>query len=361
MISISLCMIVKDEEETLARCLDSVRGLVDEIIIVDTGSRDRTKEIAGRYTDRIYDFEWKDDFSAARNFGLAQAEMEYCMWLDADDVIPPVEGGMLAELKKNLQPEADIIMMEYRIAFDQQNRSVFTYYRERIVRNEERFRFLGRVHEAIPLLGHIVYAPIAVEHRKVKTGDGDRNLRIYYRMVEEGAEFGPRELYYFGRELVTHEEYEEAVNVLEQFLRRQDGWLENKIEATRQLAVCYYELGREEEALLSLLRGLEYDAPRGETCCELGRYFFARENYKLAAYWYQTALNCEKNTTGGAFVQEDCYGFLPAIFLCVCYDRMGDKTRAEAYNELAGKWKPDSRYYRQNKEYFESLNEQGQE
>ncbi len=64
-ITISLCMIVKNEERVLARCLDSVADLMDEIIVVDTGSTDRTKEIASRYTDLIYDFVWTDDFSAA--------------------------------------------------------------------------------------------------------------------------------------------------------------------------------------------------------------------------------------------------------------------------------------------------------
>ena len=67
MATISLCMIVKNEEGTLARCLASAAGAVDEIVVVDTGSTDRTKEIAARFTDRIYDFQWIDDFSAARN------------------------------------------------------------------------------------------------------------------------------------------------------------------------------------------------------------------------------------------------------------------------------------------------------
>ena len=67
-------MIVKNEEKLLARCLDSVAGLMDEIIIVDTGSSDKTKEIAARYTDKIYDFEWIDDFSAARNFAFSKAK-----------------------------------------------------------------------------------------------------------------------------------------------------------------------------------------------------------------------------------------------------------------------------------------------
>ena len=79
MITISLCMIVKDEEDVLARCLESAADTADEIIIVDTGSADATKEIARRYTDKVYDFAWTDDFSAARNFSFSKAEMEYCM------------------------------------------------------------------------------------------------------------------------------------------------------------------------------------------------------------------------------------------------------------------------------------------
>ena len=75
MISISLCMIVRDEEQVLARCLDSVREAVDEIVIVDTGSLDRTKEIAWKYTDQVFDFVWRDDFSAARNYAFSRASM----------------------------------------------------------------------------------------------------------------------------------------------------------------------------------------------------------------------------------------------------------------------------------------------
>ena len=77
MITISLCMIVKNEEKLLARCLDSIADLMDEMIIVDTGSTDRTKEIAARYTDKIYDFSWIGDFAAARNFAFSKASMEY--------------------------------------------------------------------------------------------------------------------------------------------------------------------------------------------------------------------------------------------------------------------------------------------
>ena len=77
MISISMCMIVKNEQDILARCLDSYAGTYDELIIVDTGSTDNTKEIAAHYTDKIYDFEWINDFSAARNFAFSKAGCDY--------------------------------------------------------------------------------------------------------------------------------------------------------------------------------------------------------------------------------------------------------------------------------------------
>ena len=87
MATISLCMIVKNEEKVLARCLDSIQDLMDEIIIVDTGSFDRTKEIAAKYTDRIYDFVWDNDFAAARNFSFSKAGCDYIYTADADEVI----------------------------------------------------------------------------------------------------------------------------------------------------------------------------------------------------------------------------------------------------------------------------------
>ena len=93
MISISMCMIVKNEQDILARCLDSYAGTYDELIIVDTGSTDNTKEIAAHYTDKIYDFEWINDFSAARNFAFSKAGCDYIFSADADEVLDDNAGG----------------------------------------------------------------------------------------------------------------------------------------------------------------------------------------------------------------------------------------------------------------------------
>ncbi len=100
--SISLCMIVKDEEENLPRCLQSVKSVVDEIVIADTGSTDRSKEIAASFGAKIFSFEWRDDFSAARNFSLQNASGKWILWLDADEAL---EEGFAFKVRSELKKE----------------------------------------------------------------------------------------------------------------------------------------------------------------------------------------------------------------------------------------------------------------
>ena len=100
--SVSLTMIVRDEQDRLAKCLESVRGLLDEIVIVDTGSTDRTKEIAREFGAKVFDFVWIDDFAAARNEALSHATGDYAFWLDADDVVEPAEREKLEALFSGL-------------------------------------------------------------------------------------------------------------------------------------------------------------------------------------------------------------------------------------------------------------------
>jgi glycosyltransferase involved in cell wall biosynthesis len=99
---VSLTMIVRDESEHLPRCLQSVSGIFDEIVVVDTGSTDRTKEIAASFGARVFDFPWIDDFAAARNESLRHATGDYVFWLDADDVIQPPEREKLAAFLSRL-------------------------------------------------------------------------------------------------------------------------------------------------------------------------------------------------------------------------------------------------------------------
>lgn len=107
MTDISLCMIVKDEENYLEECIMSVKNIVDEIIIVDTGSKDKTKEIAKKFTDKIYDFIWDDDFSVARNFSISKATGKYILILDADEKIAKRDIEKIKEyIEKNKEIDA---------------------------------------------------------------------------------------------------------------------------------------------------------------------------------------------------------------------------------------------------------------
>lgn len=353
MITISLCMIVRDEEDVLSRCLESVKEIADEIIIVDTGSQDHTKAIAAQYTDKIFDFPWIDDFSAARNFAFAQASQEYCLWLDADDVILPEEQEKFMELKKTLDPKTDVVMMKYHTVFDTAGNPTFTYYRERLLKNGRGFQWQGAIHETITPTGNIIHSDIAIAHKKLHPSDPDRNLRIFTKQKEKGIPFNPREEFYYARELYYHQQYAEAIQVFQQFLVNPGGWLENKIDACQLLANCYQETNQPDFALSALFQSFFYDTPRGEACCAIGKHFLEKKQYQQAIYWYQTALSCQPQPQKGGFVRLDCYGYIPAIQLCVCYDKIGQKEQAQAYNELAGKYKPNDAAYLYNKAYFD--------
>ncbi len=355
MTTISLCMIVKNEEMHIARCLDSVAELVEEIIIVDTGSTDRTKEIVSDYTSQVYSYQWKDDFSDARNYSFSKASMDYCMWMDADDILEEEEKDKFLQLKQSLSPDTDFVMMKYNTSFDEAGKPSFSYFRERWIRNSERYRWIGAVHEVIPPNGRTIYSDIAICHKKMTVGDTDRNLKIYRKMIADGKILESRQQYYYGRELYYHKQYEEAVSVLEQFLLSVDGWVENKIEACSICANCYYKLGQEQAALTALLRSMSFDLPRAELCCEIGKYFLEHKNFRNAIYWYETALNTPKNEYCGGFILPDCYDYVPLLQLCVCYDRLGDRQKAKEYNERAGVCKPYSQAYLYNKRYFDSL------
>lgn len=351
MITVSLCMIVKNEEDVLERCLTSVGQAADQIIVVDTGSTDRTRDIARAFTDQVYDFPWIDDFSAARNFAFSKADKQYCLWLDADDVLEPEEREKFLRLKETLDPGTDAVMMRYNTAFDQLGNPVFSFYRERLLRTG-RFRWEGRVHEAIAVSGRVVYSDIAVSHRKLHPSDSDRNLRIYERQRAAGEPLSPRDQFYYARELCYHRRYEQAAAEFTAFLDGGRGWRENNIEACRFLAVCWDELGQPEPALWALLRSFAYDVPRAEVCCDLGRKYFDKGELAQAVFWYELALTRPLNPDSGGFVLPDCYGYVPALQLCVCYDRLGDSLTAAAYNELAAAHKPEDGAVLHNRQYF---------
>ena len=348
---VSLCMIVRNEEAVLGRCLHSVADLVDEIIIVDTGSTDDTKAVAAQYDAKIYDFPWQDDFSAARNYGISQCAGEYWMWLDADDV---VEGENQKKLQAILKsPDADMVYLPYYLWYDEMGNPVMTSNRERIFRRDKGYRFAGAVHEAVVPFGKIRYGDAGISHRKEKPGDPDRNLHIYQKKLLCGETFTPREQYYYARELWDHGAYRAALPVLQQFIQEEKGWKADIIGACLICGKCYEKLEQPKKALEYLLHSLQYDVPNPEICCEIGSIFLEQQQYLQAIFWYETAMKTGTESFLGFHVQE-CCDFIPALQLCVCYDKLGDISTAAAYNEIAGSIRPQNAAVLHNRQYFAS-------
>jgi len=341
--TVSLCMIVRDEEAVLGRCLDSLRGRVDQIVLVDTGSRDRTREIAARYGAEIYDFPWQDDFAAARNFAFSKGTMDYLLWLDADDVLPEQTAAALRRLADG---RADMVMLPYRAGFDEEGRCSFWYWRERLVRRGAGFCWHGAVHECIVPAGRVVKADFPVDHWPENRPKGDRNLGILERRLAEAGTLPPRERYYYGRELLEHGRTGEARRQLEQFLADPGGWAVDKAAACRLLGQ-YAE--SPEGRLAALVRALDFGPPEAGLCCDLGRCFLDRGCTETAEFWFRAALSRPEPP---GFVNEEERRFLPCLWLSVCRDRQGDRADALSWHRLARQLRPRHPAVLHNDRYF---------
>jgi tetratricopeptide (TPR) repeat protein len=196
-LTLSLCMIVKDEEAMIGRCLEAARDAVDEIIVVDTGSTDRTVEIAERHGARVLHHVWDGDFSAARNVSFEAATGDWVMYLDADEVLVAADAARLRALTGRTWREA-FFLTETNHTGDIEDGTAITHDAMRVFRNRPEYRFEGRIHEQIAQ--HLPsYLPerqerttVRVEHfgylgavrdTKDKT---NRNLELLERQVAEG-------------------------------------------------------------------------------------------------------------------------------------------------------------------------------
>ena len=287
---LSLCMIVRNEEERLARCLRSVQGAVDEIVIVDTGSTDGTKAIAAAFTDRVFDFAWRDDFAAARNASMAYATKPYILWLDADDVLERSEREKLIALKKRLDGTVDAVMMPYHYAHREDGAPTLVFERERIVRRDAGFTFAGVVHEAMAVSGNVLHEDIVVTHTgEHGASSTKRNLAIYEAWLKKGLVLTARDRYYYARELMASGQTGRAEQEFAAFLAG-PGWVENRIDAFVARGRCLMQLGRGEEARKSYMRALMLGVPRAEALCALGDALMAEDAIEAAAFWYRAAM-----------------------------------------------------------------------
>ncbi|MCD6319807.1 MAG: glycosyltransferase family 2 protein, partial [Candidatus Desulfofervidaceae bacterium] len=148
MTTLSLCMVVKDEEANLARCLKSVQPAVDEIIVVDTGSTDKTPEIAKQFGAKVYSYSWNGNFSEARNEALKHASGDYIIWLDADECLRNQDLKKLIQLKAEFPAEKNIAYAVKILNYHKRG-IPDSAYQTRIFPHIPGVKFEGRIHEQV--------------------------------------------------------------------------------------------------------------------------------------------------------------------------------------------------------------------
>jgi len=363
MSSVSLCMIVRDEEEVLGRCLATVAGLVEEIVVVDTGSRDRTPAIAREFGARVESFRWRDDFAAARNHSFSLATSDWILWLDADDVLLPDARPAFAALKARL--ERDVYYLPYDYAQDESGASLCTLWRERIVRRSAAARWQHPVHECLLVTTDMSSerGDVVITHRRTAAGakaDASRNLRILRRaMRRRSAGLDPRLQYYLARELHDAGEDRRACAAYDAFLAMPGGWAEDRVCALQRLAACRLRLAASDPSRADAHRAAarraakaarEADPRWAEPYFILGNIAFAEGDWAESVFWYEQALRPLPSVLSP--IERHAYGVGPAVQLCLACDRLGDVRKANAYNEVALGLRPQDGNLLYNRSHF---------
>lgn len=305
-------------------------------------------------TDKIYDFEWVDDFSVARNYSFSKATMEYCMWMDADDVLLEVDRLKLISLKQTLTDAVDTVVMKYNMGAREDGSIVCTFYRERLVKRSNHFQWQDPVHECILFKGNFMNSDIAITHKKIHPPTG-RNLAIFETYIAKGNELSERNWFYYARELRNVGQIDKAIIYYHIFLKTKDGLMSNYLDSCIDLSECYHIKNDSENELKALLYYLEHDVPRAEILCKVGYYHKEKEDYEKAKIWFELATKSFKPTRAWGSVMHQYWDYIPYMELCSCAYRLGDIDGAIAYNQMASLAKPEDMKMLHNRVFLATI------
>lgn len=332
MISISLCMIVKNEERVLARCLDSLCGLMDEIIIVDTGSTDSTIDIARRYTENIYTFPWNDDFSDARNFSFSKATKEYIYVADADEVLDQENQKKFMQLKEVLLPEIEIVQMYY--CNQMQHNTTYNFdkeYRPKMYKRVRQFQWVDPIHESVAIEPVIYDSEIAILHLP-ENNHAPRDFANFQKQITKGV-FLSRKLHnMYARELMIAGSEDDFLDAEEFFLSSimDDRRGLDEVKECAVILAHIYRLQKKDVPFFKYVMKDVVTEPSSEACYELGVFYQERKDFEEACNWYINAMEHAAPVLNIRYQEE-----LPKQALSECYQALSVKAKQEGKLELA--------------------------
>jgi glycosyltransferase involved in cell wall biosynthesis len=255
---ISLCMIVKDEEKVLKRCLESVSGIVDEIVIIDTGSSDSTKEIAQHFTSIIYDYQWTNNFADARNFAASKATGEWILILDADEFLDRENMKNVVQKLRNNKTSSEAYSVKIYNFLGTYGEQVVNHSSLRIYKNSKDIHFFRSIHEQLEKRGGelkigtvdlIIYHSGYLNKTVKDKNKHERNAPLVNKELENGLS---RAFDYFnlGNELFSINKTEKALEAYKKAYQNKESFDLNWVSiALIQIVNCLIKLERFNNAL----------------------------------------------------------------------------------------------------------------
>lgn len=292
---ISLCMIVRNEERVLGDCLNSVKGIFNQTIVVDTGSTDRTREIAKEHGVELYDFPWPNSFSIARNESLKYAKGKWIFWMDADDTLPKQSAEII--LRAAAMAPTDVVGFVVPVQFVENGVAGGTRVDHvKLFRNVPGLEFEGRIHEQILASlrragGQIARLDAVVLHTGYDTsveGQAKKRARdeVLLKLDLEERPGHPFVLFNLGMTAHYLHDHEEAVSWLRQSIEAAEPNESHVRKAYALMGVSYREMGDKEGALRTFEEGLatvgedpELRFQAGIVLSDLGRLQEAYQHY----------------------------------------------------------------------------------
>ncbi len=350
---VSLTMIVKNEENNLPHCLESVRGIFDEIVVVDTGSSDRTMEIAREFGANVFEFPWVDSFAAARNEALSHATGDYALWLDADDVVEPKERDKLKSLVEQLR-SGEQSGFVVRCACDPSpdgtgGETVVDHIRLFPLREDVRWTY--RVHEQIlPALRkvgvpvrwtnvtvrHTGYVDQAIRARKL-----DRDVRLLRLDLEERPN-DPFILFNLGAIGIERRDWDEALRFLERSLAGSAPTDSIVRKLFALIARAHQMKGDSQAALETCARGLDLDPEDAELWFRKGVVHRHRGESAEAEHAWRRILSLRRPNQFCS-VDQGLYGHLTRRNLATLTAERGDFIETERlWNDVLAECPGDS-------------------
>ncbi|MEW5956166.1 MAG: glycosyltransferase [Chloroflexota bacterium] len=339
--SVSFCMIVKNEQKSLAACLKSIGDFASELIIVDTGSTDRTVEIARAFGAQVRHFDWIDDFAAARNESLKDASGEWILWLDADDQLSPQN---LARLKQALvSGQADVYACRVVSQGTALKTSQTATYHLRLFRNRRGLHFAGAVHETVvPVQPNqnikVAYTNITIEHTgyvittAALQAKAQRNLQIIQKCLAREP-YNLHWRHHQGISLSILGDYAGAAEAFESVLAQPPAslsWEIDVYQAYVSLMAAYVKLGCLQEAYKTLDRALKLFPQRRHLAITAGMFYLTQDEPEQAVTMLKRAktLAPESDALGHAWAA----GTLEEQ-LCLAHLLLGDFSGASEASE----------------------------